>query len=165
MGFGWIMVSSASALLLGWGLQGVWRWRGRKVGARRARLQRLAAAELRRVDRMDGYAFEAYLGKLFATLGYSSVVTQSSGDYGADLVLKRRGRVIAVQAKRYSKPVGLKAVQEVHTAMSFYGASEGWVVANTGYTKQAQHLASHAGVRLINRADLLDLIIESKKHH
>ena len=46
-------------------------------------------------------------------------VLPPSGDYGADLVLdNKKGRTV-VQAKRYSKPVGVKAVQEVGVTIEF----------------------------------------------
>jgi restriction system protein len=72
--------------------------------------------------------FEALAG--FATLS----MTRLGGDYGADLVLSKDGKRIVVQAKRYSKNVGLKAVQEVRGAGSHYGASAVWVITNRDYT-------------------------------
>ncbi|MER7786464.1 restriction endonuclease, partial [Streptomyces albidoflavus] len=40
---------------------------------------------------MDGFQFEYYLNELFKSNGYTSQVTKSRGDYGADLILKRDG--------------------------------------------------------------------------
>ncbi|WP_342601895.1 restriction endonuclease [Peribacillus sp. FSL E2-0159] len=50
---------------------------------------------------MDGFQFENFLGPLFESHGYSAVVTQGTGDFGTDLTLRRKGKKIAVQAKRY----------------------------------------------------------------
>lgn len=36
---------------------------------------------------LNGLAFEEYLRQLFADLGYVAEKTQSSGDFGADLIL------------------------------------------------------------------------------
>lgn len=44
----------------------------------------------------------------FQSRGYRVLPTKTSGEFGADLLLKKSGKCIIVQAKRYSKPVGLK---------------------------------------------------------
>ncbi|ANS77121.1 restriction endonuclease [Paenibacillus yonginensis] len=122
-----------------------------------AKLKRSGIAE---IDKMDGYQFEKFLGHLFRSQGYKAEVTQSSGDFGADLVLTKDGIRIVVQAKRYSKNVGLKAVQEAHSAMAHYSASEAWVVSNADYTDQAYKLARSNHVRLINRDQLIEMLLD-----
>lgn len=72
-----------------------------------------------------------------------------SGDYGADVIA--RGFLftkIVVQCKHYSKPVGVRAVQEVNAARQYYGASRAAVATNTTFTKQAKMLAKRCGVEL-----------------
>jgi len=123
---------------------------------REERLKRSGIAE---IDKMEGRQFEKYLGHLFEAHGYNAEVTQAAGDYGADLIISKAGKKIVVQAKRYSKNVGLKAVQEVHTALNHYGASEAWVVTNSDYTAAAYTLAKSNGVRLINRTQLIEMIL------
>lgn len=76
--------------------------------ARKERLKRSGIAE---IDTMDGFLFEKYLGHLFRSQGYDVIVTKPSGDFGADLVIKKNGQKIVVQAKRYSSNVGIKAVR------------------------------------------------------
>ncbi|MNW33527.1 Restriction endonuclease [compost metagenome] len=114
-------------------------------------------------DKMDGHQFEKYLGHLFRAQGYKAEVTQASGDYGADLVLTKNDQRIVVQAKRYSKNVGLKAVQEVYGAVAHYRASSAWVVTNSDYTEQAYKLARSNNVRLINREQLIEMILQVKQ--
>lgn len=123
------------------------------------RTERLKRSGIADIDKMDGRQFELYLGHLFRGHGYIAEVTQSTGDYGADLIISKGGNKIVVQAKRYSKNVGLKAVQEAFTAMNHYNASEAWVVTNSDYTEQAYNLAKSNGVRLINRQKLIDMIL------
>lgn len=123
------------------------------------RTERLKRSGIADIDKMDGRQFELYLGHLFRGHGYIAEVTQSAGDYGADLIISRGAHKIVVQAKRYSKNVGLKAVQEVYTAMNHYNASEAWVVTNSDYTEQAYNLAKSNGVRLINRPKLINMIL------
>jgi restriction system protein len=128
------------------------------IGMQRA--ERLRRSGISEIDKMDGHRFEHYLGHLFKSQGYITEVTKAVGDYGADIVLSGHGKRIVVQAKRYGKNVGLKAVQEVHTAIAHYRAAEGWVVTNSDYTDQAYTLAKSNGVRLINRAELIEMILK-----
>lgn len=103
------------------------------------------------IDQMSGTDFEHYLCLLFENLSYEVELTPASGDYGADLLLKKDGNYIAVQAKRYSKTVGVSSVQQVFSAKTYYNANEAWVVTNNTFTKNACALAKKSGVKLIDR--------------
>ncbi|WP_107841672.1 restriction endonuclease [Metasolibacillus meyeri] len=124
------------------------------------RLARLRRAGIKEVDTMTGEEFEKFLGQLFKRRGYKVSYTATSGDYGADLILKDRKEIIAVQAKRYSGTVGVKAVQEIIGAVKMYNATEAWVVTNSRFTKQAIKLANINDVYLIDREELIDLILK-----
>lgn len=115
------------------------------------------------VDQMTGEDFERFLGELFKKRGYKVSYTATSGDYGADLVLKDGKDVIVVQAKRYSGSVGVKAVQEIIGAVRMYKATEAWVVTNSHFTRQAEKLADINDVYLIDREELLQLMKKKKK--
>jgi restriction system protein len=115
------------------------------------------------IDKMDGRTFENYLGSLFKYHGYNVVITQVSGDYGADLIIEKDGRKIVVQAKRYNKNVGIAAIQQVHAAIAFYKANEAWVVTNSGYTEAAHRLAKSNKVRLIGRDELIEMSLQMNK--
>ncbi len=123
------------------------------------RTERLKRSGISDIDQMEGIQFEKYLGYLFQAQGYKTHVTKAAGDYGADLLLQKEGKKIVVQAKRYSKNVGIRAVQEAHSAVAHYGASEAWVVTNSDYTTAAYELAKSNRVRLINRERLIELIL------
>lgn len=126
---------------------------------RRHRVERvLFEMGVHNLDVMDGIAFEQFLGALFQRLGYLTDTTRTSGDYGVDVLLRKGKQRIAVQAKHYSTPVGLSAVQEVHAGIKFYGADEGWVVTNNTFTRAARELAGKTGVRLIDGAELRRLV-------
>ncbi|MCL6573586.1 MAG: restriction endonuclease, partial [Bacillus sp. (in: Bacteria)] len=86
-------------------------------------------------------------------------VTKASGDYGADLLLTKGAKKVVVQAKRYSKDVGIKAVQEVIGAKSYYTAQDAWVVSNSYFTKAAKALAQKSNVLLVDRDELIDSIL------
>jgi hypothetical protein len=59
--------------------------------------------------------------------------TPASGDHGADLLVRYKGIVIAIQAKYYTGTVGNAAVQEIHSGMGFYDANYGMVVTQSKY--------------------------------
>jgi restriction system protein len=124
-----------------------------------AKEERLRKSGIRDIDQMDGFQFERYLALLFRSQGYKTTVTSKTGDYGADLILEKNGQKIAVQAKRYSKNVGIEAVQQVYASLAHYGASTAWVVTNRDFTEAAYKLAASNGVRLINREALIDMIL------
>ena len=84
-------------------------------------------------------------------LGYSVEVTRYRGDYGADLVVRKGGQKTAVQAKRWKKRVGLKAVQEAVAAKAMYGCDHALVVANREFTQQARRLALSRRQRIAQR--------------
>jgi restriction system protein len=66
---------------------------------------------------------------------------------------------VVIQAKRYSKDVGIKVVQEVMGAKAYYSADGAWVVTNSHFTKAATVLAKKSNVILIDREQLIDLIL------
>ena len=105
-----------------------------------------------------------YVGTLFASQGYAIKYTPTTGDYGADLILKKGQEAIVVQAKRYKQTVGVKAVQEVIPAIKMYNATAAWVVTNSTYTKQSLTLAKRNHVRMIDRDELIQMSIVMKEN-
>jgi restriction system protein len=124
------------------------------------KVERLKKSGMSDIDKMEGTQFENYLVHLFRAQGYDAKVTQPIGDFGADLIISKNGKKIAVQAKRYSKNVGIKAVQEAQASIAHYGASEGWVISNRDYTEAAYTLALSNQIRLINREALIEMILQ-----
>ncbi|OMF37477.1 hypothetical protein BK133_05315 [Paenibacillus sp. FSL H8-0548] len=129
------------------------------LAIKKKRDERLKRSGIAEIDKMEGRQFEIYLGHLFKAHGYDVEVTQAAGDFGADLVINKAGKKIVIQAKRYSSNVGIKAVQEAQASIAHYGASEAWVVSNSDYTAAAYTLAKSNGVRLINRKQLIEMIL------
>lgn len=125
---------------------------------------KLKKAGMQQIDEMTGLEFERYLSLIFRDAGYKVKKTKHIGDYGADLILThpKRDRKIVIQAKRYKRNVGIKAVQEVTGSIKHYKADEGWVVTNSYFTEPARKLARSNKIRLVNRDDLAKLINEIK---
>lgn len=122
------------------------------------RLGRLYYLHMRmsRVDRLSGRSFEKYLEVHFRHMGYRVKLTSYSHDFGADLIVKKRGEKIVVQAKRYAKNVGISAVQEAVGSVAYYGADRAMVVTNSGFTKSARDLARQNEVELWGRQEIRD---------
>jgi restriction system protein len=121
------------------------------------------------LDQMDGLQFEQYLAGLLRERGHDAQVTRGSGDFGADIILSRNSRRIAVQAKRWRDTVGVGAVQEVIAAKEYYQCHATWVIATARYTLQAKDLAAKANVTLVDRDLLASWIAEratsNNSHH
>ncbi|MBN8202572.1 restriction endonuclease (plasmid) [Cytobacillus firmus] len=123
--------------------------------------KRLNKAGIEEIDLMKGDEFEKYLRVLFDKLGFRVRVTKASNDFGADLILEGDVKVV-IQAKRYKKKVGIRAVQEINTAWDYYNAQEAWVITNNFFTTPAIKLAQSSNVKLIDRYELVELILNSK---
>lgn len=113
-------------------------------------------ARIEDVDEMTGWEFERWLERLFEQLGFGVERTPYRGDFGADFVLEWRNTRIAVQAKRTSQRVGLRAVQEVVAAKSYYRCDQAMVVTNSYFTEEALILARVNDVRMRSRDDLAE---------
>ena len=106
------------------------------------------------VEELSGVEFEVYIAKRMRAAGFEVAGTPATGDQGADLIANKGGLKYIIQAKRYQGTVGNKAVQEVISALSFYGGDEGWVITNSTFTPSAVALAQKAHIKLIDGSDL-----------
>jgi restriction system protein len=125
------------------------------------RAQRSAAmytTSIEDVDAMTGIQFEKFLAMLFMAQGYSVTPTATSGDFGADLIIQKDGKRTVVQAKCYSKNVGVSAVQETVGAMAKYHCSGSMVVTNAYFTNAAVELARVNQVELRDRDILIRMM-------
>lgn len=109
---------------------------------------------LSKIDTMSGEEFELFLCSHFTKLHYYVKHIGKSGDYGADLILRKRNDKIAVQAKRYKAKVGVAAIQQVIAAKEYYHCNKAIVVTNSFFTKNAKTLAKNCNVELWDRNTL-----------
>jgi restriction system protein len=76
-----------------------------------------------------GVLYEIEVAKKLEERGYRNVkITKASHKYGADILVFKNGLEYLFQCKNYKWTVGVKAVQEVSTAIEIYDAGEGVVV-------------------------------------
>lgn len=111
---------------------------------------------------IDGYEFEKLAKDLLKCDGFSDVeVTSLSGDYGADVIAYKDDIKYAIQCKKYSQLVGVKAVQEVIASKNIYNCHVAVVLTNNYFTPQARKLATLNNVLLWDRNKLEELIKKS----
>lgn len=121
---------------------------------------------IEKIDKdMNGYQFEVFCGELLQKNGFSKIkVTQSSADYGADVVACKDGVKYAIQCKKYSSPVGITAIQEVIASKSMYDCHVGVVLTNNSFTSSAVNLANKNGVLLWGREKLIEMMARKKSN-
>lgn len=116
------------------------------------------SARRRELDAMDGLDFEYYCADLLAADGFVDVkVTRSSGDYGVDILAEKDGVTYAIQCKRYTGLVGVKAVQEAYAGRDYYDRMVGAVLTNQYFTKPAVQAARKLKILLWDRDYLQDM--------
>lgn len=114
---------------------------------------------------LDELEFEELVGTMFQLQGFDVKYTPVTNDFGADLILTDEdNRKIVVQIKNHSSNVGSKAVQEVISAKTYYDADDGYVVISSYFTSSGFKLAEKGKIRLIDKDELIRLIIDVYKH-
>lgn len=132
-----------------------------KMSEKRKKL--LAKFSVEDIDELTGQEFENFLSELFDSLGYYVNQTPYSGDQGADLIIEKNGKKVAVQAKRSNNKITNKAVQEVSAAVKFYHCTKGMVVTNNYFTKSAYSLADSNNIELVDNNKLESLLDQAFK--
>jgi restriction system protein len=106
---------------------------------------------------ISGTEFEQLCSDLLRESGWDARATKATGDQGVDIIAQREGLTVVLQCKRYSSPVGNRAVQEAFSGKEFEDADYAAVVSNADYTTAARQLANKNGVLLIHYDDLPNL--------
>lgn len=100
--------------------------------------------------------------KEFAARGGEVKVTQSSSDGGVDAIAfdpdPITGGKIVIQAKRYTRTVGVSAVRDLYGTMMNEGASRGILVTTADYGPDAYKFMNGKPITLMNGANLLHML-------
>lgn len=100
--------------------------------------------------------------KEFLSRGGEVRVTQSSSDGGVDAVAfdpdPITGGKFIIQAKRYTRTVGVSAVRDLYGTMQHEAASRGILVTTADYGPDAYSFANNKPITLMTGANLLHLL-------
>ncbi|MEW8977151.1 MAG: restriction endonuclease [Symbiobacterium sp.] len=129
-------------------------WRQDKIEAR------FRKADLAAVDQMDRQEFLHYLTYLFQCAGFKVRPTPPARNYGVDLVLAHpiSEERIAVQAHQGADPLKARPVEEVAAARALYQCTRAMVITTGDFTPEAREQAEEAGVTLVDRTKLQELM-------
>ncbi len=103
------------------------------------------------IEDISPYDYEFKVAEHLKAKGFTNVnTTPKSGDYGADVLAEKDGKRFCIQCKMYNSKnlVGVKAIQEIYTAKSYYKCDYALVFTTSDFTEQARKLAEQLNVKL-----------------
>ncbi|NRQ32955.1 restriction endonuclease [Nonomuraea sp. NN258] len=119
----------------------------------------------RNLLKLSPTAFEHLVRELFVAMDAEAWTTIPSKDGGVDAVATGDdlffSGVCLIQAKRWSRLVGLEAVHALTGVMADHNATIGVLVTTSWFGRASEQFAQRNRITLINRAELKHLI---KKH-
>ena len=109
---------------------------------------------------LSPYEFEHFVAKLLSEMGYSTKVTQRTGDYGVDIIAKKDGNIIAVQCKRFQEGnlVSNRNIQRILGAMHSINAQKCIFVTTSRFTRQAIQQSKGCPIELWDKEILHNLV-------
>ncbi|MEO8396719.1 MAG: restriction endonuclease [Chloroflexota bacterium] len=116
----------------------------------------------RRLNAMDGIEFEEFTAQFFRTKGYTTEMTQVSGDHGIDIFARKGQDYIGIQCKRWTNPVGEPVIRDFYGALLNSEAKAGFVFATSGFTRQAIDFVQGKPIRLVDLDKFIQLLTGSK---
>ncbi len=140
--------------------------KGRITRAVKAYEQKAANSDYKNIDveQLSPIDFEYYCADILKANGWKAKVTQASSDQGIDIIAQYKNIHVAFQCKKYSNPVGNKAVQQIIAGKQYIRADIAAVISNARYTASAKQLADSTGVHLLHYSELKcfkDLLLKS----
>ena len=114
---------------------------------------------------LDPGEFEDMTAELFRLLGHKAKRTGKSGDHGVDVVVKaKNGQKWIVQCKRWRKSVGESTVRDFYGTMQHEKATQGTIIATSGFSKPALEWAKGKPMHLYSGEDFINLWKRANKH-
>ena len=111
----------------------------------------------------NGIEYENGLAEIInnSNVKWKANVTNSTNDQGVDVLVEYEKNIkVVIQCKRYNKPVGNKAVQEVIAGLIYYDADHAFVVTNNTFTNSAKQLAKSGNVKLLHHSEVMEELIK-----
>lgn len=120
------------------------------------RYKKTRSKGLSALKRMSWQDFEHFCAEHFRANGYTVKMMGLGGaDGGMDLVLKKRGKRTLVQCKHWKGRVGVTIVREMYGVMCADNFASVYIVALSGFTKEAHNWAKGKPIQLIGGLDML----------
>jgi restriction system protein len=119
-----------------------------------------------RLQQMDDYDFEHFVGDLWEQMGWNCEVSQASVDAGIDVVATKSNpypQKELIQAKRYgpNTTVGGPAIQQYASLEQQESGVDSVVVVTTNsFTRAAEKRAEELNVKLIDGDNLVSMVDE-----
>ncbi|WP_248897573.1 restriction endonuclease [Haloplanus halobius] len=123
-----------------------------------------------RLQNIDPYDFENFVGELWEKEGWTTSVSQDTNDQGIDVIADKKGTIdqrLAIQAKRYSagNKVGRPKIQQYHSLKEQdTNADAAVVVTTSGFTAHAKNWAREHNVKLVDGDDLVEMVERHGAH-
>lgn len=110
-------------------------------------------------DGMSGTEFEQACVKVLSVNGFTNLeTTKASGDFGVDILGELDGERYAIQCKRHSQNIGVKALQQVESGCHYYKCDKAAVMTNSCFTEAALELAKSNKIILWDRNALRHML-------
>lgn len=107
--------------------------------------------------KLDGWAFEKEVAKVFRLEGYEANVTRGSNDGGIDINLYKNGQRTVVQCKNHRAAISPAPIRDLFGVLTSVSASRAIMVSQTAYTRGAVDFASKHGIELMTIDDLIEI--------
>lgn len=109
--------------------------------------------------------FEEIVNSIYKNLGFRTILTKSTRDRGADIILRENNNKIIIECKKYSEfsKVGIAHVQRLMGAMISFKAKSAKLITTSYFStpaKETQHIYTNLGLdlELLDAYDLLKLL-------
>lgn len=124
---------------------------------------KLQQSGIHEIDVMSGLEFEKYIKVLLERHSYTDVSITEQYDLGIDIIAHKDGERWGIQVKRYKHPVKLDAIRQVVAAMNYYKCTKSMVITNSYFTRQARTIADSMNCKLVDRDQLIGLILSDTR--
>jgi len=132
----------------------------RRLESAREEYQRKVVATAEYWRGLAGHEFEHEFAKLLNNVGYKAAVTKGSGDGGIDIIAQSAEGRVAIQCKRYKKPVGPAVIRELYGAVNAGGFDLGILAVTGGVTRGVDEFIKGKPLRVIGIGEIVAMQME-----
>jgi restriction system protein len=135
---------------------------GREHVERMRRQAKRADLKLAQLGTLTPEGFEEFVAELFEAMGYAVERVGGTGDEGADLIVRRKGLVGAVQCKYHTRGVvGSPELQKFLGTIHHTRSHKGFFVTTRTFSLAAEKFVAEHPIELIDGPRLVELVQEA----